>query len=159
MTNNSHTDLGTNEIHKRHSGMIEGGKMPRAKVMDQTLIDRYLIDGLLTLQEHQAAEYVLSQGSAAGLYVKPLKFEASTGGNRSEDPMANDALMRFGRTLKLVSDRFGEYHKYLVQEVVIHEWDVSADPKKLKALKEALSWIADRRMAGGRNPVRYLKHK
>ena len=33
--------------------------------------------------------------------------------------MANDALMRFGRTLKLVSDRFGEYHKYLVQEVVI----------------------------------------
>ena len=67
MTNNSHTDLGTNEIHKRHSVMIEGGKMPRAKVMDQTLIDRYLIDGLLTLQEHQAAEYVLSQGSAAGL--------------------------------------------------------------------------------------------
>ena len=45
MTNNSHTDLGTNEIHKRHSVMI-GGKMPRAKVMDQTLIDRYLIDGL-----------------------------------------------------------------------------------------------------------------
>ena len=36
MTNNSHTDLGTNEIHKRHSVMIEGGKMPRAKVMDRT---------------------------------------------------------------------------------------------------------------------------
>ena len=159
MTNNSHTDLGTNEIHKRHSVMIEGGKMPRAKVMDQTLIDRYLIDGLLTLQEHQAAEYVLNQGSAAGLYVKPLKFEASTGGKRSEDPMANDALMRFGRTLKLVSDRFGEYHKYLVQEVVIHEWDVSADSKKLKALKEGLSWIAERRMAGGRNPVRHLRQR
>ena len=63
--------------------------------------------------------------------------------------MANDALMRFGRTLKLVSDRFGEYHKYLVQEVVIHEWDVSADSKKLKALKEGLSWIAERMAEAG----------
>ena len=159
MSDKSHTDLGTKEIYKRHAVMVEGGNMPRAKVMDQTLIDRYLMDGLLTLQEHQAAEYVLNQGSAAGLYVKPLKFEASTGGKRSEDPMANDALMRFGRTLKLVSDRFGEYHKYLVQEVVIHEWDVSADSKKLKALKEGLSWIADRRMAGGRNPVRHLRQR
>ena len=34
----SHTDLGTKEIYKRHAVMVEGGNMPRAKVMDQTLI-------------------------------------------------------------------------------------------------------------------------
>ena len=50
MSDKSHTDLGTNEIYKRHSVMIEGGKVPRAKVMDQTLIDRYLVDGIISLQ-------------------------------------------------------------------------------------------------------------
>jgi hypothetical protein len=159
MSDKLHTDLGTSEIHKRHSVMVEGGKMPRAKVMDQTLIDRYLIDGILTLQEHQAGEYILSQSAQAGMYVRPLRFEASTGGKRAEDPMANDSLMRFGRTMKLISDRYGPYHKYLVEEVIIHGWDVSQDPKKLKALKEGLSWVAERRMAGGRNPVRHLRGK
>ena len=93
------------------------------------------------------------------MYVRPLRFEASTGGSRAEDPMASDSLMRFGRTMKLISDRYGPYCKYLVEEVVIHGWDVSQDPKKLKALKEGLSWVAERRMAGGRNPVRHLRGK
>ena len=46
MSDKSHTDLGTAEIYKRHSVMVEGGRVPRAKVMDQTLIDRYLVDGI-----------------------------------------------------------------------------------------------------------------
>ena len=67
MTDRLHTDLGTPEVHKRHAVMVEGGTMPRAKVMDQNLIDRYLMDGLLTLGEHQAGEYVLSQAMKAGI--------------------------------------------------------------------------------------------
>lgn len=159
MSDKLYTDLGTKEIHKRHSVMVEGGKVPRAKVMDQNLIDRYLMDGLLTLQEHQAGEYILNQSAQAGLYVRPLRFEASTGGKRNEDPMANEQLMRFGRTMKLIAKRFGPYHKYLVEEVVVHGWDISRDPKKLKALKEGLAWVSERRMAGGRNPVRHLRGK
>jgi hypothetical protein len=65
--------------------------------------------------------------------------------------------MRYGRTLDLVGDRFGPYHKYLVEEVVLHGWDVSLDAKKMTSLKEALDWISERRLAGGRNPLRRLK--
>lgn len=159
MSDKLHTDLGTSEIYKRHSVMVEGGKVPRAKVLDQTLIDRYLMDGLLTLQEHQAGEYIMNQAVVAGIYTKPLRFEASTGGKRKEDPMASDHLMRFSRTMKLIGNRYGYYAKYLVEEVVLHGWDISSDPEKLKVLKKGLSWVAERRMAGGRNPVRHLRGK
>lgn len=152
----SHTDLGTKEIYKRHSVMVEGGNMPRAKVMDQTLIDRYLIDGLITLSQHQAGEYVMSQALQAGLYTKPLSSEPSSG-ERAKDSVATESLMRYGRTLDLVSKRFGPYHKYLVEEVVLHDWDVSDDAKKMGVLKEGLDWISERRLAGGRNPLRRLK--
>lgn len=156
MTDKLHTDLGTKEIHKRHSVMVEGGNMPRAKVMDQVLIDRYLIDGLLTLQEHQAGEYLLNQAMKAGLFAKPLRYEAGSG-EANPDSMASEALMSYGKTLALVGRRYGDYAKYLVEEVVIHGWDVSKSKDRLVTLKKGLEWISERRMAGGRNPTRHLR--
>ena len=124
-----YSDLGSPEVHQRHSVMVEGGTVPRAKVMDQSLIDRYLMDGLLTLQEPQAGEYV----------------------------MASEALMKYGRTLDLVGRRFGPYAKYLVEEVVIHGWDISDNSNRLKGLKKSLAWISERRMMGGKNPMRHMQ--
>jgi hypothetical protein len=112
MTNKLHTDLGTKEIHKRHAVMVEGGTMPRAKVMDQTLIDRYLMNGLLTLGEHQAGEYLLNQAMKAGIFTKPLRYEAGSG-EANPDSMASDALMRYGRTLNLVGKRYGDLQSTL----------------------------------------------
>jgi hypothetical protein len=57
----------------------------------------------------------------------------------------------------LVERRYGAYHKYLVEEVVIHNWDITGDEKKMGVLREGLEWIADRRMAGGRNPMRHIR--
>ena len=159
MSDKSHTDLGTKEIYKRHSVMIEGGKMPRAKVMDQLVVDRMLMNGLLTLQEHQAAEYILSQAASAGVYAKPLNYEPKSSGGMSKNGLESDQLMRYSRTIGLITKRFGDYAKYLAEEVVLHNWDVSDSPDKLKVLKKGLSWVADRRMAGGRNPVRHIRGK
>jgi len=158
-SNQKHTtELGTPEMHSQHSVMIEGGTLPRAKVMDQALVDRYLMDGLLTLEEHQAAEYLMNQASQAGIYTKPLNFE-SGGGARTSDPFANDGLQRFGKTLRLLTDKYGEYHKYIVQEVVLHNWDVSENDRRMGILKEGLSWISYRRMSGGKNPLRHITQK
>ena len=152
----AHTVLGTKEISQRHSVMVEGGKMPRAKVMDQYLVDRYLMDGLLSLSQHQAAEYVMAQAAQAGVFTKALNFEPSSG-ERAKDSMANESLMRYGRTLDVIEKRYGPYHKYLVEEVVLHNWDVSGDAKKMGVLKEGLDWLSNRRLSGGRNPLRKLK--
>ena len=136
MSSKKYSDLGSPEVHQRHAVMIEGGTVPRARVMDQTLIDRYLIDGLLTLQE--------------------LRYEAGTG-EANADSMASESLMRYGRTLALVRKRLSQEHQRLVEDVVIDGLDVSRDKRLLVMLKEALGLISDRRMAGGRNPMRHLK--
>lgn len=157
MTYKSPTDLGTPEIHKRHSVMVEGGSLPRAKVMDQTVVDRMLMNGLLTLAQHQAAEYLLSQASQAGIFAKPLNYEPRASGGTSKGGLESDQLMRYSKTIGLVTKRFGHYASYIVEEVVLHNWDVSDSPDKLKTLRKGLDWIADRRMSGGRNPVRHLQ--
>ena len=65
--------------------------------------------------------------------------------------------MRYGRTLALVRKRLSQEHQRLVEDVVIDGLDVSRDKRLLVMLKEALGLISDRRMAGGRNPMRHLK--
>ena len=156
MSSKKYSDLGSPEVHHRHAVMIEGGTVPRARVMDQTLIDRYLIDGLLTLQEHQAGEYLLSQAAKAGIFTKPLRYEVGAG-EANADSMASESLMRYGRTLTLVRKRYGQEHQRLVEDVVIDGLDVSRDKRLLVMLKEALGLISERRMAGGRNPMRHLR--
>ena len=150
----THTELGNKEIHERHSVMVEGGLVPRAKVMDQAVIDKYLMKGSLTLAQHQAAELLLGQAAKAGLWAKSPDPDRPVGGEKSNVPLR---IIPMANTLKLVSKKFGEYHAYLVQEVVCHDWDVSGSPDKMKALTDSLQHISNYRMSGGRNPIRHLK--
>ena len=156
MNNKSYSELGSNEIHKRHRVMVEGGKLPRAKVMDQLVIDKYLIDGLVTLAQHQAAEYILNQAVKAGVYTRPLSYSEPSSGDGQKGNVS-DYLLRFGNTMGLISRRYGQYASYLTEEVVCHNWDVSGDGGKLRILKESLDLIVNLRMAGGRNPMRHMR--
>jgi hypothetical protein len=149
------TELGTKEIHKRRSVMVEGGSVPRAKVMDQAMIDRYLMKGYLTLAQHQAGEYLLEQASKSGIYAKAPPPDHTGGGSAgSTVPMG---MFPFGRTLTLVKRRYGPVCAYLVQEVVCHDWDVSDSETRMEALRKGLQLISERRMMGGRNPARHLR--
>ena len=134
------TNLGTAELRKRHSVMIEGGNVPRAKVMDQHLIDRYLMTGLLTLPEHRAGELLLLQASTAGFWPTGVDLSKTRvpNGARSYVPFGT---FPFGRTISLVRDRYGDRHAYVVQEVVCHERDVASNDRLTKCLKESLKLI------------------
>ena len=157
MAAKDHIELGTAEVHKRHSVMIEGGPVPRAKVMDQAVVDRYLMEGKLTLAQHQAAELILELASKAGLFAKaPDPDKPRGGGTKGHVPAG---IFSLARTLKTVTRRYGSYHTYLVQEVVCHNWDISDSPNKMKALTESLQAISDHRMSGGKNPARHLKKR
>jgi len=152
--NKPSTDLGTSEIHKRHKVMITGGNVPQARVMDQTMIDRYLMQGLLTLAQHRAGEYLLSQAVKAGMYTSPLNYSAPTGTGEPSGP--REAILAFGRTLAIVRRRYGEYASYVVEEVVCHGWDVSSDKDKMRVLRDGLDIIVQRKMSIS-NPMRHLK--
>ena len=153
-------DLGTKEVHQRHRVVVGSvrGNRERAHVADQMVFDGYLIDGLLTLAQHQACEYILNQASKAGIYVSTPDLSGGTGGGEHGPKGPRDAVIRFGRTMDIVRSRFGEYASYLVEEVVCHNWDVSSDDKKMKVLRDGLDQIVKARMAvAGKNPLRHLK--
>lgn len=148
------TSLGTNELHSRHSVMIEGGLVPRAKVMDQVLIDAYLMRGLLSLKEHRAGEYLLGQAAKANMWAKGANLLGAGGGvKKSTVPMG---VFPFGRTLVMVKQRWGPYCAYVVKRVVCDNWDVAEKEYDMACLKRGLSHIADVRMGWSSNPLRYL---
>lgn len=157
-SNRPKTETGTEEIHSRHSVLVQGGNIQKAKVMDQMVFDRYLLDGLITLPQHQACEYILNQASAAGIFTSALNWSDGSAKTASGPSTPPDAAVRFGKTMKIVSDRFGAYASYLVEEVVCHNWDISKDADKMKVFKEGLDQVIKRRMMGFRgNPLRHMK--
>lgn len=150
------SELGTKEIHKRHSVMVEGGSVQRARVMDQTPFDRFLMDGEITLAQHQACEYILNQALMAGLFVTGINLNRA-GGRRHGSSTPPDMVERYGRTIKIISDRLGALGEYIVQETVLHGADFSKNANHMAILKEGLDLIVQYRLSGGRSPVRFLK--
>jgi hypothetical protein len=137
------THLGTKQLHKQHSVMIEGGMVPRARVMDQTMIDKYLMQGRINLAQHQAGEYLLRQAATARLWPTGVNLSdtRTSGGRRNFVPFG---VFPYGRTLVKIKKRYGWFHAYLVGEVVVHDWDVSGDTYKMQCLLEGLDWISQR---------------
>ena len=150
------THLGTPELHKRKSVMIEGGLVPRARVMNQHMIDQYLMDGKINFGQHMAGEYLLGQAARAGVWPTGVNLSETrvTGAIGNFVPFG---AFPFGRTLVTVRKRYGDFHAYLVCEVVVHDWDVSKSTSRMGCLRESLDWISERRMGGGRDPVRLLR--
>ena len=150
------TNLGNRELRQHHSVRIEGGNVPRAQVMDQTIIDRFLMHGLIDLGQHRAAEYLLRQAAKAGIWPTGINWggAGSTGGKRNYVPFG---AFPYGRTLVLVRRRYGHYHAYLVQEVVCYDWDVSGSAYKMGCLRDSLDLIADRKIRGKFTPMDRLK--
>lgn len=154
--NKPKTDLGTPEIHKRHTTLIRGGAIEKAKVMDQMIFDRMLLEGMITLAQHQACEYVLHQASKAGIYTSGLDWSGAGGGGDNGPKGPRDMIMRFGKTLSIVRRKHGEYASYLVEEVICHNWDITESKDKMKIFKAGLDSIVDRKMVGF-DPMRHIK--
>lgn len=136
------TSLGNRQLHKQHSVMIEGGMIPRAKVMDQHMIDRYLMDGKLNLAQHRAAEILLGQATKAGIWPTGVNLEGSgITGFRNYVPFGAFPL---GRTLVRVKRRYGRLHAFIMMQVVCFDKDVSGDDYQMGCLVESLDLIANR---------------
>lgn len=154
----SFTNLGTKQLHKRHSVMIEGGMVPRARVMDQHVFDRYLMDGDLNIVEHRACEYVLWQAARAGLWARGANLKGSGGGRPGS--VVPFGVAPYGKTMSIVRDRYGKQGVNVVEGVVVRGVDVRSDKSGMLVLRRSLNLIANTRM-GSRNtdPLRSLKRK
>lgn len=150
------THLGNQQLHEQHSVMVEGGRFPRAKVMNQTMIDQYLMKGVVNLVEHQAGEYVLRQAARAGLWPTGVNLSTTrvNGGVPNNVPFG---AFPYSRTILTVKKRLGWFHGYVVEQVICFGWDVSRNEFRIGCLKQALNCIAERRMGGGKDPLQALR--
>ena len=150
------TYLGNKQLHKQHSVMVEGGTVPRARVMDQAAIDKMLMAGTLSLKQHRAAEYVLGQTVRAGLYARGVNLQGSgvAGGVDDHVPAGLDA---YSATMHAVRKRCGDFHEYILRAVIVKDVDVSAKAYDLKCLQEALDCVANERMGFRSDPVQWIK--
>ena len=148
----ANTDLGTPEIHKTKSVMVEGGSVPIARVMNQTTIDSYLMSGLIDLQQHLDGEYLMDKAVKAGIFSKGSgwRTEIASHGKMNNVPMGMEP---YRKTIRSIVKRYGDHHAYVVNEVVCHDWDVRDSDHNMLTLTESLHWIADTRIGGGRNPL------
>ena len=142
----SKTYLGNPSLHRNKSVMIEAGNIPRAKVMDGHIIDRYLMLGVLNLSEHQAGEYLLHKAAQGGLWATGANWKSAGGSRYEHSPTVGFA---FGNAIAGVRDKFGWFHAYLMGEVVLRDWDVAGDDFRLGVLREGLNWVSLRRCGAG----------
>ncbi len=149
----SFVNLGNTELRNHHSVMLEPGIVPRAKVMDQHMIDRYLMRGLLDLNQHHAGERLLQQAAHAGIWATGINWQ-TTGGGAGVSNYIPFGMFPFGRTLAKVEKYCGKRSAFIVQRVVCYDWDVSEDEKKMKHLRAGLNVIGSRRR---RNPIEGLQ--
>lgn len=153
------TDLGSQYLRRHHDVVVSEGPVHRASVRDQMLIDRMLIDDAITLEQHQAAEYILAQAVMAGLFARPTPDGRSSKAQSIGGATPGDMLLRYGRTMALIRRRYGIEAERLVSDVVCRDRDIRGSESQMDVLRLSLSLIADMRMAGGRNPLRHIRRK
>ena len=130
--------------------MMEGGNSPKSRIMDQIVIDRYLIRGLLTITQHRGGERLLKQAARAGIWPTGVDLSSMSGGGRGRPNYVPFGAFPFGWLLSEVGIRFGSGHARLVREVVCYDRDVSASEPQMDCLRESLDLINNLRGSRGR---------
>ena len=156
MTEQAITNLGTPELHHRHSVMIEGGKYPRSRVMDQCIFDRYLMDGVINLTHHRAAEVLLSMAAKAGMWAKGAALD----GIFVDAPKKSKVfygVVPFGNVMRRIRQEKGEAHHLIAQAVILRNKDVRKLPKGIDVFTDAMDFVNDNVIFFHRNPLRHLK--
>lgn|GEM_PF-2586195 len=121
--------------------VIEHGIVPRIKACDQAVIDVLLMVKVLSISQHQAAEFFLGQCSKADVFIHSHSFE----------PMIVNASPKGGKTyyfpyaytIKMINDRLSPEHSEVLHKVVVED---SYPGTGLKLLKQALNLISEMRL-------------
>lgn len=146
-------NLGNAELRNHHSVMLEAGVVPRAKVLDQHMIDSYLMRGLLNLGQHRAGERLLQQAAHAGIWPTGVNLAATGSGGGVSNHVPFGAFP-FGKTLAKIEKYCGARSAFIVKRVVVFDWDISSSAMKMKALRAGLDVIGGGRR---RNPISNLQ--
>ena len=151
-----HTHLGNERLHKKHSVMIEGGAVPRSKVMDQMIFDRYLMEDLINLSQHRSAEFLLSMAAKAGMWAKGANLSGVYSDGKKESKVFF-GMMPLGNALSKIRSECGETHYVLTKAVIINNHDIRQKKNGIRLFSGAMDYVGNHIMIFYRNPLRHLE--
>lgn len=118
-------------------------------------IDQYLAATVISLKAHQAAEYMLAEAAHSNpLHTVDTSPELKRNEKKYQKYIGE---LDYEGIVNRISKRFGDFHGYVVNEVLMHQWDCGKYPGCAKVLNEGLEWVADQRLDGGTDPLRSLR--
>ena len=133
-------DIGTKELHARHRLKIEDGEIfARARVTDQTFVDKLLLKKVIEIHHHTAAERLVEQAVTAGMFVRTPNW-SSIPGNSRKDAYTN-GLLRYSRTLKYVEKTLGRDAVEILERVVVMD-SGTKDQEELKTVIACLDLLS-----------------
>lgn len=135
------THLGTPELHKRHSVRIEGGRYPKSLVMDQFVFDRFLMEGLITLHQHKAAEFLLSLSAKGRMWATGVNLKsAGTGsGKRNNVPFS---IMPIGNAMRKIKEEKGRQHHDITVAVIFKNKNISKSKRQMFLFSDAMEYVS-----------------
>ena len=133
-------EVGTKELHARHRLKIEDGEIfARARVTDQTFVDKLLLKKVIEIHHHSAAERLVEQAVTAGMFVRTPNW-SSIPGNSRKDAYTN-GLLRYSRTLKYVEKTLGRDAVEILERVVVMD-SGTQDQEELKTVIACLDLLS-----------------
>ena len=135
-------EIGTRELHERHRIKVEDGDaFARARVIDQTFVDKLLLRKIIEIYHHQAAERVIQQAVTAGMFVRTPNWAAIPGNHRTD--AYTNGLLRYARTLRFIQRNLGYAATSLLVRVVVEDQGTE-DEEELQVVISCLELLSSR---------------
>jgi hypothetical protein len=132
------SDIGTKQLHSKHDVRVEkmDSGLVRATVKDQLVIDVYLFDDIITVNQHAEAERLLDLAQKAGVFLRSVDMGSIvSGGGRSD--LAGSGFVRWRYAMNDIRRRHGSEGMEVVQDCIVENKFLKAD--RLDLLIQILS--------------------
>ncbi len=132
------SDIGTKQLHSKHDVRVEkiDSGLVRATVRDQLVIDVYLFDDIITVNQHAEAERLLDLAQKAGVFLRSVDMGSIvSGGSRSD--LAGSGFVRWRYAMSDIRRRYGMEGVQVVQDCIVENKFIKED--RLELLIQILS--------------------
>ena len=122
--------------------LVEGGIANRARAMDQCLVDVLLLSGLITIRQHQSAEYFMDCCAKSHMYIRSFSYSDSSCSSHGIVKKDRVYFFPYARMVSAINKELSIEHSKVLHDVIIE--DVYSDGSLIK-LTESLDFIYEDR--------------
>lgn len=99
--------------------LVEGGIANRARAMDQCLVDVLLLSGLITISQHQSAEYFMDCCAKSHMYIRSFSYGDSSPSSSGVPKKDRVYFFPYARMVSAINKELSIDHSKVLHDVII----------------------------------------